>query len=136
MPLTARIRASQQGQLIPMDLQVPHYARRTFNHQIYWSKKSHASASAYNYIAEVYNEPCLRRWLEFCFGEPEKSIPYKFCYTPPAVHPHPERIWVLYDGDMPVATYTNLIEGWMIVLGGRAFGNNHNLSLHYIDRTV
>lgn len=135
MALTARARSSTNKPL-SLDLQVPTYARKTYNHKIYWSKQSHHSAASYNYIAEVYDgSPCLRRWLEFCYGEPEPTMAYLLCYKPPTIQAKPERIWTVYDGVTPVVTYTNCLEAFMIAQGARAFGNNPEFTVHYIDRT-
>lgn len=137
MALTARVRSSQAGKGLSIEEQVPRYARKTYNHKIYWSKKSHASAAAFNYVAEYYDgRACLRRWLEFVYGDPEPTLAYQFCYQPPTIQSNPERIWTIYEGDRPIATYTNCIEAWMIVMGAKAFGANPDLTLHYIDRTA
>jgi len=134
MALTARI-SSNRTKLLPRDLQVPVYARRTINHKIYWRQKSNKSAIPYNTLAECYTRPCLRRWLEFTDGIAHPELPYLLCYEPPNILQRPERIWVLYDGTEPVATFTNMVEGWLIVLGMKEFGGQHGYTLHYIDRT-
>jgi hypothetical protein len=135
--LTAKARSSQAGKPLPDELQVPRYARGTFNHKIYWSAKSQDSAGAYNYICEAWGEkPCLRRWLEFINGDTEDSFRYLTFYAPDTIRSNPERVWVVYEGGEPVCSFTNAMEAWFIILGGKHFGNKFDYTIHYIDRTV
>jgi hypothetical protein len=135
MPLTARIRSSQRSHPIPFDQQVPSYSRHNYDHKVFWSQKSHKSAAGYNYILEVTKTPCLRRWLDFRFNVLKSKYKY-LMYEPPTIKPNPERIWVLYDRNEPVATFTNAAEAWFIVIGARKFGDYPHYTLHYIDRTA
>src|SRR5690606_13527150 len=102
------------------------------DHSIAWRKNSTKFAEQYNSAVVLLSRPCLRRWLEFIDEPLPKNLGYEY-YPPPAIIPKPERIWTLYHAENPVATFTNLGEGYLIVRGFNVFGGDKDYHLIYHD---
>lgn len=132
--LTAKASHSQMGKPISHDLQVPRYARRTANHKIFWSSRSHKTADQHNSVVEQFTKPCLRRYMDFIGSDQRFKFDYITFYHPPSITPTPERIWTLFDGEWPLCCFTNVVEAWLTLLSLQTFGGMYELTLKYTDR--
>lgn len=122
------------------DQVVPPESRKTWDHKIYWAHNSSLSrqkAERYNTIAEQL-KPCLRRWLEFSGDYCPPEVEFSSTYSPPAILPKPSRYWVLCDKDTgeQVASFTNVCEGFWVVLGAERYTNTRRYILVYMDTSV
>lgn len=116
---------------------VPPSDRKQWDHKIYWAHNSRLSrqkAERYNTIAETL-KPCLKRWLEFHGEYCPPDISFSSSYSPPSILPKPARYWVLCDKDTgeQVASFTNVCEGFWIVLGAERYTNTKRYILVYMD---
>jgi hypothetical protein len=132
---TASASHRQMGKPLSHELQVPRYARRTFNHKIFWHNRSHRTADQHNSIVTQYKKPCLRRYLDFIGSNSRHKFDYITFYHPPSISPRPERFWTLFEGDEAISCFTNVIEAWLTLLGLQQFGCRYDLVLIYTDRT-
>jgi hypothetical protein len=115
-----------------MDNIVPRYARRTYNHKIYWSHSSHKTADMYNSVVSLYDKPCVKRWLEFRGCDSSRYV-YETWYRPLNIDANPERIWVLMHGKEPHTTFTSVVEAWFVLLGIYKFEEDFDWRIIYID---
>jgi hypothetical protein len=129
-----RATQSQLGRPLALHMQVGAQRRRQSDHAIFWSRASSRTADQYNSAVHRFQEPCLRRYLEFTgnFGA-ALGLSYVTSYSPPAIQSKPTRVWILYRGKEQICTFTNATEGWLVMLGLKAFENDYDLSLCYID---
>jgi hypothetical protein len=134
--LSARASHSQMGKPLPHELQVPRYARRTYNHKIFWNVRSNKTADQFNTITEQFKKPCLRRYLDFIGSSNRFEVYYITSYHPPSIQPHPERIWTLCEGERQIACFTNVVEAWLTLLSLQKFGSMYELTLVYTDLAV
>jgi hypothetical protein len=131
--LTAKASHSQMGKPLSHDLQVPRYARRTYNHKIAWSHAHNKTADMFNSIVESYEKPCWRRYLEYLGFSPSTFTLYQYITTfpPPPIKPKPERIWTLIVDGTPVSCFTNVVEAWLVMIGLNKFGSIWDTHLIY-----
>jgi hypothetical protein len=132
--LTARASHSQMGKPLKADMQVPRYARQTYNHKIAWSRSTRLSFEYYNSIVVRYNDPCWRRYCDHRFG-PRVGKNYEYLhYIPPPLIPYPERVWTLVIDGVPTSCFTNVVEAWLVMIGLNKFGSVYDTHLIYTER--
>lgn len=136
----ARFSNAKMGKPIGMHEIVPGKDRLKYKHRIFWASTSSKTADQNNSAVILYDNPCVRRWLEFKGGRVPKTLQY-FGHTPVPtrnplpITPKPSRYWtVLMDGHEH-ACYTNCVEAWFVVLGGEHFSPAHKWAMLYTDRS-
>lgn len=135
MRISARVSANRMGRPIPIAHAVPFKNRNDYKHKIYWSQRSKKSATEYNTIAESYDKPCLRRWLEFIGGKVPSHLLYRTQTTPAQLISKPDRYWVLIEGTDEVACFTNCIEAWLVCVSANYFKSGPRWTMFYVDRS-
>ena len=136
MRISARVSSNKAGRPVPLAHQVPARERLDYRHRIYWSQRSKKSADQYNTIAESFDKPCLRRWLEYIGGRVPPNLRYKTSYTPGPFVQNPERYWVLLKGTEEVSCFTNCVEAWLVCLSANYFLSGERWTIFYVDRST
>ncbi len=136
--LTARASHSQMGKPLESSLQVPRYARQTYNHKIAFTHPSNRTVEQYNSIVETYQKPCFRRYLEFRGFSYKLTSAYQYItpYHPPPILSNPDRFWTLVIDGQPSCIFTNVVEAWLIILSLAKFGSVYDTHLIYTDLTA
>lgn len=128
--LTARHKAHQVKPLELSEL-VPGKDRTNWRHSIYWKGIARNGTEAVHDCLELVDNTsaCLRRWNDFTNQWTPDHIQYKM-YTPPSVQRYKGYHWELQEEGRPIASFVNVTEGYLIVLGSRLF-SNRNLTLEF-----
>jgi hypothetical protein len=103
------------------------------DHSIAWKRNSSKFAEQYNSAVLSFDRPCLRRYLEFIGARLPPGLPYQYAYTPPSILGKPSRAWSLVSDDGPVATFTNVVEAYLVMKGFHKFGDRPDYHIIYTD---
>jgi hypothetical protein len=150
--VTCRVSNSKGGRVPALDLITPsqirhkkvyirkliHLSNGSFNvsgfvdHSIAWKRASNKTAEQFNSAVTCFPRPCLRRYLEFIGERAPRGVPYQY-YKPPFITSNPERVWTLTEDSGPLATFTNVVEAYLVMKGFHTFGDNHEIAIIYRD---